>query len=185
MLRRLLAMACLVPLVAGLGACGQSRPKAPSPYAWNVRMAFTPMALKEMAKNNDTFAVLAYYYGDPTPQARSVPAANKAIDALGRLIVGEERYGWTANQRRVHLDGNIDTSLLPNIRGDVQVLVSAYSVTKEGASDDLIACKTWIGTIKMAQEKPPLIACELDNGDKDSADDLVAADEASASRSSQ
>jgi len=185
MFRRLLTLACLAPLAAGLGSCEQAKPKSPLPYAWNVRMAFTPMALKEMAKDNDTFAVLAYYYGDPTPQARNDPKASKAIDALSRLIVGEERYGWTTDQRRVHLDGQIDTSLLPFTRGDVQVLVTAYSVTKEGASDDLIACKSWIGTIKMAQKEPPLIACELENGDKDSADDLVAADEAGAGRSSQ
>lgn len=177
MFRGRLAAACLVPLAVGLWQCdlAKPKPKAPSPYASTVRMAFTPMAQAAMAREKDSFAVIAYYYGDPIPRAR------KKADTLGRLDLGEERYGWTSNARRVHLDGNLDRSLLPQIRGDVQMLINAYSVTPIGGSDDLIHCKTWIGTVKMAQAQSPLIACELENGDKDSADDLVAADEDSRS----
>jgi hypothetical protein len=172
MLRRLFAGACLVPLALGLWQCDALRPKAASPYASTIRTAFTPMALADMARNKDNFAVIAYYYGDPTPQHR------EKLDEVGRLILGEERHGWTTNARRVPLDGDVDTSLLPQIRGQVQMLVTAYSVTPIGASDDLIHCKSWIGTVKMAQARPPLIACELENNDKDSADDIVAADDA-------
>lgn len=173
--RKLFAGACLVPLALGLWQCDAFKPKAASPYASTVRMAFTPMSLADMARNKDTFAVIAYYYGDPIPQHR------EKLDEVGRLILGEERHGWTSNARRVPLDGDVDTSLLPQIRGQVQMLVTAYSVTPMGASDDLIHCRSWIGTVKEARERPPLVACELDNNDKDSADDIVAADDAGSS----
>ena len=175
MLHKILKAACLLPLVLLLCQCDVLKPTAPSPYASSVRMAFTPMARAAMDRDKDNFAVVAYYFGDPVPQAV------KKADAVGRFILGEERFGWTTNTKRVHLDGKFDTSLLPQIRGDVQVLITAYSVTPIGASDDLIHCRSWIGSVKMAQERPPLIACELENNDRDSADDLVVADEASSS----
>jgi hypothetical protein len=176
MLRQILKAACLAPLALLLCQCDalMPRPKV-SPYASTVRMAFTPMALAKMNEIKDNFVLVAYYYGDPTPQAL------KKADELGRLNLGEERYAWTPNARTVHLDGPIDVSLLPQIRGPVQALITAYSATPIGAADDLIHCTTWIGTIKELQAHAPLIACELDNNDKDSADDIVAADQSSSS----
>ena len=172
MLRKLIAAACLIPLPLLLCQCNVLKPKAPSPYASNVRLAFTPMSLASMARQKDTIVVVVYYFGDPVPQHR------ETLDGVGRLILGEERHGWTTDARRAPLDGAVDRSLLPQIRGPVQMLVTAYSIQPDAASDDLIHCRTWIGTVKMAQAKPPLIACELENNDKDSADDMVAADDA-------
>ena len=177
MLHRIFKLACLAPLPLLLSQCQveKPKPKAPTPYAASARLAYTPMALAAMIRTKDTIAVDAYYYGDPTPQA--LPKA----DRLGRLALSDERYGWTNDVRRVQFEGNVDTSLLPQIRGEPQLFVDAESLGADGGSDDLIHCKTWIGTVKMAQAKPPLIACELDTGDKDSADDIVAADDASSS----
>jgi len=174
MLHRLLKLACLAPLPLFLWQCHAEKPKprAPTPYVTTVRIAYTPMALAAMIHNKNTLAVDAHYYGDPTPQA--LPKADK----LGRLALSDERYGWSSDARRVQFDGNIDTSLLPEIRGEPQLMIGAESLGPDGVSDDLMSCKTWIGTVKMAQAKPPLIACELDTGDKDSADDIVAADDA-------
>jgi len=173
MLRRLLTAACLIPLPLLLCQCDVLKPKAPSPYASNVRLAFTPMSLASMAREKDTIVVVVYYYGDPVPQHR------EKLDDVGRLILGEERHGWTTDARRIPLDGTFDRSLLPQIRGQVQMIVTAYSILPDAASDDLIHCRTWIGTVKMAQARAPLVACELENNDKNSAEDIVAADDAS------
>ena len=176
MRHKILKAACLAPLALLLCQCDAlTSRKAPSPYASTVTLKFTPMAEAAMKSHNDNIVVAAYYYGDP------VPAARARADKLGRLMLGQDRPGWSGNTRRVHLDGTVDTSLLPQIRGEPQMLVSAYSVTQDASSDDLIHCKTWIGTVKMAQAQPPLIGCELENGDKDSADDLAAAAEANSS----
>ncbi len=188
MRHKVLKLACVAALPLLLCQCEGLKPKTPSPYASNVRLAFTPMSLADMADKKDTIVVVAYYFGDPLhPGRESVSDADRLIqgakvDAVGRFILGEERYGWSLDARRVHLDGNFDKSLLPQIRGPVQMIVTAYSIQPDAASDDLIHCKTWIGTVKMAQERPPLIACELENGDKASADDIVAADTASSSQ---
>jgi hypothetical protein len=177
MLRRILTAVCLAPLAAGLWQCNQAKPKpaGPSPYAATVVLKFTPMAQAALVKNKDTLVVNAYYYGDPTPQAAA------RADRLGRLELADEYDGWANNARRVPVAGHIDTALLPQIRGEPQLLVDVYSVTTIGAQDDLLHCKTWIGTVKMAQARSPVIGCELENGDKDSADDLVPADDASSS----
>jgi hypothetical protein len=143
------------------------KPKAPSSYGSTVLLKFTPMAVAAMAREKDTFAVDAYYYGDPTPQAAS------RADHLHRLPLGEDQYGWSANTRRVHLEGKIDTSLLTDIRGEPQVLISARSITPMGGSDELIDCTTWIGTVKMAQAQPPVVGCALETGDKVDKDDLL------------
>ena len=184
MRHRVFKLAGLAVLALLLCQC-QWLPKPPSPYASDVRLAFTPTSLASMGRQQDTIVVVAYYWGDPLPQhhetadgvARVIQGGK--VDAVGRFILGEERYGWTIEARKVHLDGNFDRSLLPQIRGPVQMLVTAYSIQPNGASDDLIHCRTWIGTVKMAQERAPLIACEMNNNDKDSAEDLVAADDAS------
>jgi hypothetical protein len=169
MYRRFLAAACLLPLAAGLWQCDalKPKPKGPSPYAATLLLKFTPMAEAALAREKDTLVVYAYYYGDPTPQG-----AAKA-DKLGRLVLSDELDGWAADARRVPLKGNLDTSLLPLTRGEPQVMITAYSITPLGGQDDLLHCKTWVGTVKMAQAQPPVIGCELNNGDKDSADDLV------------
>jgi hypothetical protein len=182
MLRNRLKLAALAPLSLLLWQChAAEKPKAtaPSPYAVSVRLAYTPMALAALIREKDTVGVDAYYYGDPKPEAQS------KADKLGRLALADELHGWSPDTRRVPFGGNIDTSLLPDLRDEPQLLVSADSIGSDGGSDQLIACKTWIGTVKNAQAKPPLIACELDTGDKDSADAIIAADEASSSESSQ
>ena len=178
MYRRLAIAACLIPLAMGLWQCDILKPKAPSPYASAVVVKFTSMAMASMVHEKDAFVVGAYYYGDPTP------AALAKADKMGRLVLGQERVAWSNNTRRVKLPGAIDTSLLPQIRGEPQMMINVYSVTPEGASDELIACKSWIGSVKEAQAKPPVIGCELENGDKDSADDLVAAPEAASGAAS-
>ena len=159
--RKILKAACLIPLALLLCQCDMlsPRPKAPSPYAADVTVRFTPMAKAAMAQKKDGFVVLAYYYGDP------IAAARAKADNLGRLVLGEKRLGWSGNTRHVHLDGEIDASLLADIRGEPQLLVSVYSVLPDGGSDDLIDCQTWIGTVKMARATPPVIGCELDTGD--------------------
>ncbi len=167
MLRQILKAACLAPLALLLCQCDALKPKAPSPYAADVTLKFTPMAAAALAQAKDNIVVLAYFYGDPKPEAKA------KADNLGRLVLGSERSGWSNNTRLVHLSGKIDASLLPSIRGEPQLLVSVYSVMPDGSSDDLIACKTWIGTVKGAQARSPVIGCELETGDKDSADDLV------------
>ena len=176
-----LKLACLASLPLLLCQCQaeKPKPKGPTPYAATIRIAYTPMALAAMIRNQNTLAVDAYYYGYPTPQA--LPKADK----LGRLALSDERLGWSSDTRRVRFDGNVDTSLLPEIRGEPQLMVGAESLGPDGVSDDLLSCKTWIGTVKTAQARPPLIACELDTGDKASADDIVAADEAGSSSSSE
>ncbi len=176
MTNKILKAACLLPLVVALCQCAPAKPKGPSPYASSVRMAFTPMAMAALTQAKDSFVVVAYYYGDPTP------AAQKNVDDVGRLALGEDRDAWALNTHLVHLAGNIDTSLLSQVRDAPQVLITAHASTPIGGDDDILHCKTWIGTVKNAQEKPPLIACELENGDKDSADDIVAADDASSSQ---
>lgn len=181
MLPKILKLACLAPLAVGLCQCDGVKPKAkaPSPYATSVRIAYTPMAHAAMVREKDTLVLNAYYYGEPTPQGLA------KADAVQRLGLSDERYGWTIDAHLVHVDGNVDTSLLPYIRGEPQLLVHAYSVKPDATQDELIHCKTWIGTVKESQARPPLIACELENGDKDSADDMFEADEASSSASSQ
>lgn len=176
MIGKILKAACLLPLTVGLCQCDslKPKPKALSPYALKVRLAYTPMARAAMLDHKDTIVVNAYYYGDPTPQA-----AAKA-DTLHRLALSDEKYGWSVDTRLVKVDGNVDTALLPEIRGEPQLLASAYSITTDAARDELVACKTWIGTVKEAQSRAPLIACELETGDKDSADDIVAADHVAA-----
>ncbi len=179
MLRRLLTAACLVPLATCLWQCDMGgKPKPPSPYAATVRLVYTPMARAAMLRSKDTLVVNGYYYGNPTPQAL------KDADDLHRLALLDERDAWPGDVTQVTLTGNIDTSRLSGIRGEPQLLVAAYSVTNINAQDELIHCKTWIGTVKNAQARSPLIACELETGDKESADDLVAADAASSDGSS-
>jgi len=170
MLRKILKAVCLVPPALMLWQCDAFKPKTPSPYASTVQLRFTPMAAAAMARAGDGFVVLAYYYGDPTPQARA------KADKVGRLMLGEDRAGWSGNTRRVPLAGKVDTSLLPQIRGETQMLVNVYSVTKEGAADDLIVCTSWIGTVKMAQARSPVVGCELETGDSGDAHDLVDSD---------
>ena len=172
MRRTVVKLVCLAALPWLLWQCAP-HPKAPAPYASTVRLAFTPKSQAAMARYKDNIAIVAYYYGDPVPQHK------EPLDPAGRLILGEERHGWTANARRAPLDGAVDAALLPQIRGPVQMLVTAYSVQPVGASDDIIHCKSWIGTVKEAQERSPLVACEMEDNDTDSADDIVAADEAS------
>ena len=176
MIQKSLKVLCLAPLAIGLCQCDglKSKPKAPSPYAASVRLAYTPMARAAMIANKDTLVVNAYYYGDPTPQS-----VGKA-DELHRISLSDERYGWTVDAHEIKIDGNIDTSLLPEIQGAPQLLVHAYSIKPDATQDELLRCKTWIGTVKEAQARAPLIACELEDGDKASADDMVAADRASA-----
>ncbi len=183
MRRKILKAACLLPLTVGLCQCDslKPKPKGPSPYAMTTRITYTPMARAAMIAHNDTLVLNAYYYGDPTPQAMA------KADELHRLSLSDERYGWDVNTKAIKVDGNVDTTLLSDIRGEPQLLVHAYSVQADATQDELIHCKTWIGTVKEAQTRSPLIACELENGDKDSADDIVEADrtsaEAAASRS--
>lgn len=181
MLNTILKVACLAPLAIGLCQCDGVTPKAkaPSPYATSVRIAYTPMAHAAMVQAKDSIVVNAYYYGDPTPRAAS------RADELHRLALSDERYGWTKDAHLVQIDGRVDTSLLSEIRGEPQLMVHAYSVRSDAVQDELLHCKTWIGTVKESQARPPLIACELENGDKDSADDLFEADEESSSASSQ
>ncbi len=172
-----LKLAALASLPLLLCQCQAEKPKAkgPTPYAVAVRIAYTPMALAAMIRNKDTLAIDAYYYGDPTPQALA------KADTLHRLALGDERYGWPPSTHRVQFNGNVDTSLLPQIRGEPQLLIDAQPLASDGSSVDLVSCRTWIGTVKIAQAKPPLIACELDTGDKASADDILAADNAGSS----
>ena len=178
MLRRFLIAAGLVPMAACLWQCDTAKPKGPSPYAVTVRIAFTPMARAAMDRTKDDIDVNGYYYGDPTPQALA------KADALHRLVLLDESASWPGNITHVTLTGNIDTSQLSNIRGEPQLLVTAYSVTDIKAQDELIHCKTWIGTVKNAQARPPLIACELETGDTEDADALIAADAGSSDSSS-
>jgi len=179
MFRKILKAVCLAPPALLLCQCDamKPKPKAPSPYAYTVLLKFTPMAEAAMNRTKDTIDVDAYYYGDPTPAAAS------RADKLGRLVLGDETVGWSGNTRRVHLEGTIDASLLKDIRGEPQVLISVMSRTNpDAAQDQLIHCKTWIGTVKMARERSPVIGCELDAGDKESADDLTASAEAESSQ---
>ncbi len=173
---KILKAAGLTALAIGLCQCDglKPKPKAPSPYAMTVRLVYTPMARAAMIRNADTIVVNAYYYGNPTPQALA------KADGLHRLALSDEHYGWTVGANRVAVAGNVDTSLLPEIRGEPQLLLLAYSLTSGAAQDELVHCKSWIGTVKEAQAHPPLVACELETGDKDSADDIVAADRSSA-----
>ena len=160
MIGKYLKALCLAPLLVGLCQCDQLKPKAPpSPYAATVTLKFTAKAEAAMTASGDDLVLLAYYYGEPAPGAEG------KTDKVGRVMLGLSRLGWSGNTRRVHLDGRIDTARLPLVRGDPQLLVSIYSITPEKAPDDLIHCKTWMGSVKQARAQPPVIGCELENGD--------------------
>ncbi len=155
-LARLLALAVLA---LGLTDCDRVqalfKPK-PSPYAFDIRVEMSPRAEASLKRNPVDLAVYASYYGDAAPAYRA------EADNLNRIYLGEERWDFPATARRMHLHGQpIDTSKLPHTRdGQPQVFVS---VGPEGGDpDDMLACRNFIGPIRLAQQTVPVLRCEFD-----------------------
>jgi len=156
--RRLLKVVSLWVLSLVLCHCqAGSTSRIPSPYAIDFRTKLTPKAQVSLRTSGDSLVVAAYYFGDPKP------AFTSQADAVHRLQLQEERFALSGNTRRFHLSGNLDPAKLAEIVGEPKVLINLYSALPVGASDDLIYCHSWIGTVRQARMSPPVIACEFED----------------------
>lgn len=152
---KVLKALALLPLILVLSQCEQ-KPSGPSPYAFDLMLELTPEATELMKAKNSHFVAAALYFGRPKPETRA------QANAQGRIRLGYEQIGLAPGATKLHLPAtDVDTSLLPAINGDPQVMVTIYSAADVGARDDLVRCKTYFGIIKSAQAQTPVVKCDV------------------------
>lgn len=164
-MRRTVILLALIGLTLAVSACdripGLSKPKPekPGPYAFDLTLRLSPKAAAAMKQTRDSLIVAGFYYGD------AQAAYRKDADDLNRIHLGEERWGYSGDARKLHMHGEpIDTSKLSETRdGQPQVLVTVYSIRPIGEPDDMLSCHHYIGSIRLAQQHTQVLDCQLDS----------------------
>lgn len=149
----------VLPLVVALAHCDQTpKPVAAKPgtYAFDVSLKMSPRAEAALKTSPNPMVVDAWYYGD------AAPAFHDKADTMGRIDLGDENWNFSANARRMHLKGEaVDVSKLPQIRNG-EVLVFLTVETGAGTPENPVNCHAYIGSVRLAQQRPPVLTCEFD-----------------------
>lgn len=151
-------LCAVLPLVFAVTGCEKPKPKAApaGTYAFDLMVKLSPKAEAAMKTSPDGFVVDAWYYGD------ALPAHRDKADQFGRIFLGDENWNFSANARKMHLHGEpIDMDTLAQVR-DGQPLVNLTVESVAGNLDNPLKCHTFIGTVRQAQQKTPVLTCELD-----------------------
>jgi hypothetical protein len=150
-----------LPLVLALTQCDRidamMKPKAkePGPYAFDITLKVSPKGEAALKQAPDGLFVDAWYYGQAAPGYRG------QADRLNRIYLGDERSNYPATVRRIHLKGEaIDASKLSQT-SDGQPMV-LLSVGGGGTLDNPLSCHDYIGQVRHAQQRPPVLYCEFD-----------------------
>jgi hypothetical protein len=153
----------LLPLL--LGACGQPQAESaptlaadapPSPYAFEVNLTLTPRAAEKLASTNEKVIVAAMYFG--VPVSETAPG----VDDHGMEVgLGGDDIEVAPETAVVKAPGTgFDPTHIASIKGEPEVLVNVYSARKTHA-DNLLSCGIYQGPVKMAQQRPVEIQCDL------------------------
>ena len=148
----------VLPLAMTLTNCDKPKPKtAPAgTYAFDVMVRLSPKAEAAMKTSPDGFVVDAWYYGD------ALPAHRDKADQFGRIFLGDENWNFSANARKMHLHGEpIDLDKLAQVR-DGQPMVNLTVESVAGNPDNPLKCHAFIGPVRQAQQKTPVLTCEFD-----------------------
>lgn len=162
----LLATACAPTGDVEAPVSGADAP--PSPYAFEVRLTMTPRAAEKLASMNERVIVDAMYFG------LAASADAPGVDDHGMEVgLGSDEVEVAPQNAVVTTPGSgFDPTHIASIKGEPEVLVNVYSARKSHA-DNLLSCGIYQGPVKMAQQKPVEIQCDLiydENGDPIPAD---------------
>lgn len=157
------AIALLIPLA--LIACSpapdaaglEADPAAPpNPYAFEVSLALTPRAAEKLAATKERVIVDAMYFGP------AISATAPGVDEHGMEVsLGGNMIEVDPVNALVKAPGTgFDATNIASITGEPEVLVNVYSARKTH-TDNIISCGIYQGPVKMAQQKPVEIRCDL------------------------
>jgi hypothetical protein len=128
----------------------------PSPHAFEVSLTLTPRAAEKLATTNERVIVNAMYFG------LAVSADAPGVDDHGMEVgLGSDEVEVPPENAVVKAPGSgFDPTHIASIKGEPEVLVNVYSARKSHA-DNLLSCGIYQGPVKMAQQKPVEIQCDL------------------------
>ena len=128
----------------------------PSPYAFEVNLTLTPRAAEKLAATKERVIVDASYFGP------AVSATAPGVDDHGMEVwLGGDMIEVDPVNARVKAPGTgFDPTNIASITGEPEVLVNVYSARKTH-TDNIISCGIYQGPVKMAQQKPVEIRCDL------------------------
>jgi len=150
----------VLPLAVVLTHCDQAEKPVlakPGTYAFDVSIKLSPKAEAALKQQGEgEIAVDAWYYGD------ALPAYRDKADTLGRIFLGDETWNFSRNARRMHVKGEpIDAGKLPRVRdGQPQVFLTV--AIPAGSPENPVKCHEYIASVRLAQQKPPVLTCEFD-----------------------
>lgn len=147
-------LACSPAPDAGGPAADAAAP--PSPYAFEISLTLTPRAAEKLAASKERVIVDASYFGP------AVSAAAPGVDEHGQEVwLGGDMIEVDPVNARVKAPGTgFDPTNIASITGEPEVLVNVYSARKTH-TDNLLSCGIYQGPVKMAQQKPVEIRCDL------------------------
>ncbi len=156
-------MACFIPFA--LAACSPApdaaAPQAavatpPSPYAFEINVTFTPRAVEQLLATKERVTVDASYFGI------AVSETAPGVDDHGMDVgLGGDMIEIDPANALVTTPGTgFDATNIASIKGEPEVLVNIYSARRTHA-DNILSCGIYQGPVKMAQEKPVDIRCDL------------------------
>ena len=156
------AIALLIPLalIACSPAPDAGGPEAdaapPSPYAFEVNLTLTPRAAEKLAATKERVIVDAYYFG------AAVSETAPGVDDHGQEVgLGGDMIEVDPVNALVKAPGTgFDPTNIASIKGETELLVNVYSARKTH-TDNIISCGIYQGPVKMAQQKPVDIRCDL------------------------
>lgn len=129
---------------------------SPSPYAFEVNLTLTPRAADKLASTNEKVTVAAMYFGIPVSE--TAPGVD---DHVMEVSLGGDDVEVAPESALVKAPGaGFDPTYIASIKGEPEVLVNVYSARKTH-EDNLLSCGIYQGPVKMAQQKPVEIQCDL------------------------
>lgn len=151
-------------LVLALAACSPAADAPAKPAAaaapvktehgFDIQLTLTPRTADKLAAMGEQVTVSAMFFGDPRPGA-------PVEEGMGEIRLGEDTIDVApANAVVVVTGAGFDPKRISEIEGPPQVLINVYTARK-AHGDNLIDCGIYQGPIKMAQEKPVAIECDL------------------------
>ena len=159
MTKHLLTITAMAALALTLCQCDKIRLPGAKPaanYATTVALTLTPAALAKLTAVKDQVAIEATYYAYPNHDNTA------KADNLGQISLGDDKLSVDPTAKTVPMPGTgLDTKSLPETSGDPVVLFSAYSITIDGAQDELLECSNARGAISKFQAGPAQITCDV------------------------
>lgn len=151
---RVLAILPLITL-ADCHKIFKPKPERPGPYAFDVTLKMSPKSEVAM-KDAVGISTEAYYFG----QKAGAPLDYTVRQ--NRVELGDERWDLQPGVRRLHFEGTAirKSDLAQTSDSEARVLVTVDIVSKD--PEYVLTCKNYVGAIRQAQQRPPVIKCEFD-----------------------